>query len=241
MTGDDHTVPSFAAYTADADDPRFTDWLRVASEPTWTDAITHRFTRELANGTLDETVFERYLVQDFAFVTDLVGAFGRAVADAPTMEAKRRLVTFLDTLTAEENDYFERSSEALDVSLAHGREPVRSQVTEGLIDLLGHASSRGGYAETLAVLVPAEWIYAEWATAVDNHRSERLPFYYAEWIDLHSVPEFVAFVGWLRSELDGVGPTLSSRRRARVRRFFDRTVALEVAFFDDAYSGTGDP
>ncbi len=30
-------------------EPRFTDWLREQSEPTWTQAVEHRFTRELAD------------------------------------------------------------------------------------------------------------------------------------------------------------------------------------------------
>ena len=63
-----------------------------------------------------------------------------------------------------------------------------------------------------------------------------LPDPYAEWIDLHAVPPFVEFVAWLRGQLDAAGPELSARREARVRRLFRRTVELEVAFFDAAYT-----
>ena len=63
-----------------------------------------------------------------------------------------------------------------------------------------------------------------------------LPAPYAEWIDLHAVSSFVEFVAWLRGQLDAVGPELSARREARVRRLFRRTVDLEIAFFDAAYT-----
>lgn len=234
---------------ADGGDARFTDWLRARSEPTWTDAVTHPFTRDLGSGELPEDVYAEYLVQDYAFVDELVGAFGHAVGQAPEMDAKRPLVEFLDTLTDEENDYFERSFDALDVSEDRRHDPELSDPIAALIDLLGRATHVGGYAETLAVLVPAEWIYESWATAVVDEYADaeaakaagadsppsagtNLPFYYAEWIDLHAIPAFREFVDWLRSELDAIGPTLSPRRQARVEQLFRRTVDLEVAVFE---------
>ncbi|MEF8840326.1 MAG: TenA family protein [Haloarculaceae archaeon] len=226
------TAGSFETYAADRADARFTDWLCERSEPGWTDATEHRFVRELDEGTLDDAVFERYLVQDYAFVEALVGAFGHAVGRAPTMEAKARLSAFLGTLTDEEDDYFERSFDALGVPEADRTDPERAEVTEAFEDLLVRASLEGGYEETLAVLIPAEWVYLTWASSVSNTPET---FYLREWVELHDAPEFGSFVEWLLSELDEYGPALSERRRRRVERLFDRTVSLEVAFFDAAY------
>ncbi len=159
------TYEEYAAQSTRSD-PRFTDWLRERSEPTWTDATEHPFTRELGAGTLSEDAYAEYLVQDYAFVDDLVGTFGYAVGQAPDMASKRPLVEFLDTITDEENDYFERSFDALEVPESRRRDPKLAEPTAAFVDLLGRAAGEGGYAETLAVLVPAEWIYEEWATAV---------------------------------------------------------------------------
>lgn len=248
MTDPATDVPStFEAYAADTDpvEPRFTDWLRERAEPAWTDAVSHPFTRDLGAGTLSEAAFVEYLVQDYAFVDELVGTFGHAVGQAPGMAAKRPLVEFLETVTDEENDYFERSFDALDVPESRRTDPALAEPTAAFVDLLGRAASVGGYAETLAVVVPAEWIYEGWAVAaVDEYADPDadgppsagadLPFYYAEWIDLHAAPDFRAFVDWLRGQLDAVGPELSPRRQARIDRLFRRTVDLEVAFFDAA-------
>ncbi|MFT4882636.1 MAG: thiaminase/transcriptional activator TenA [Natronomonas sp.] len=238
---------TYDAYASTRNEPCFTDWLRARAEPAWTDAVEHSFVEELGAGTLDEDAFADYLVQDYAFVGELVGTFGYAVGQAPDMAAKRRFVEFLDTVTADENDYFERSFEALDVPADRWQDPTPTETTAAFVDVLGRAAREGGYAETLAVLVPAEWVYETWATtAAERHGDPTadppsagmdLPFYYGEWVDLHAVPAFVAFVGWLREQLDAVGPDLSPRRQARVERFFRRTVDLEVAFFDAAYEG----
>ena len=237
----------YEAYAAERSAPRFTDWLRARSEPAWSDAVDGRFVRELGAGTLEETAFADYLVQDYAVVDALVGAFGHAVGQAPGMAARRPLVTFLETVTDDEDDYFRRTFEALSVPAERWRDPDPTSETAAFCDLLGRAAREGGYAETLAVLVPAEWVYESWATAVADARGDEtsppsagadLPAHYAEWVDLHAVPSFVEFVAWLRGQLDDVGPVLSPRRRRRVERLFVRTVELEAAFFEAALEGS---
>ena len=215
---------------------RFTGWLRERSEPTWTEATTHRFTRELGDDALDDDAFARYLVQDYAFVETLVSLVGYGVGDAPTMEAKAGLSEFLAVVTDDEDEYFRRSFDALDVPRSKRTDPDRLPVTEAFEDLLLRAAHQGGYAETLAVLVPVEWIYLEWATAAaSGERPER--FYLDEWIELHATRGFEGTVEWLREQLDAEGEDLSPRRRARVERLFSRAVDLEVAFFDAVYEG----
>ncbi len=214
--------------------PRFTDRLRDAVADDWAAATDHRFTRELGSGTLDDEAFRRYLIQDYAFVDDLTAAFATAVADAPSMSARRPYVEFLDTLTDAENDFFERAFDGHEIPDAARTDPELSEPTAAFRDLLGRARGDGGYAETLAVLVPAEWVYLTWASREAGEPPEN-PLY-DEWIELHAAPEFAEFVGFLRAELDRVGPELSPRRRDRVEWLFARTVALEVAFFDDAYN-----
>ena len=215
---------------------RFTDRLRDAVADDWAAATDHRFTRELGSGTLDDGAFTRYVVQDYAFVDDLTAAFATAAADAPSMNARRPYVEFLDTLTDAENDFFERAFDAHEVPDAARTDPELSEPAAAFRDLLGRARGEGGYAETLAVLVPAEWVYLAWASREADDRPDD-PLY-DEWIELHVTPEFAEFVGFLRAELDRVGPALAPWRRDRVEALFARTVELEVAFFDDVYAAT---
>lgn len=218
---------------AESDHDRFTDYLRASAEPAWTEATEHRFTEELLADEIDDAVFRRYLVQDYAFVRTLASVIGRAAAEAPTLAAKADFAGFLEVVATDEDDYFRRSFDALDVPEADREAPDLTATTAGFDDLLRRAAAEGDYAETLAVLVPAEWIYLAWASRADDP-PER--FYLAEWIDLHSGEAFEAVVEFLRSELDAVGADLSPRRERAVRRLFARTVAYEVAFFDAAYA-----
>jgi len=219
---------------ADSDHDRFTEWLRERSEPEWTAATEHRFTKELATDTIDDDVFRNYLVADYRFVETLTSTIAYAAAQAPGVEERVRLAEFLTTVGTDETDYFERSFDALDVPESERGGLPSSPVAREFDDLLRRASQEGGYAESLAVFVPAEWVYLTWATrAAEGERPDR--FYLDEWIDLHAVPAFESFVDWLRGQLDAVGPALSPARQREVARLFERTVELEVAFFDAAY------
>ena len=217
---------------AEADTDRFSEWLRERSEPAWSDATDHRFVRELGDDTLADDVFRRYLIQDYAFLDAGVSVVGYAVGQAPDMEAKSRLVDFLGTVTDDEDDYFERSFDTLDVPDADRAAPTLTPTTREFIDLLYRASLDGDYEETLAVLVPSEWVYLAWAQSIDGGPEQG---YLDEWVGLHDNPGFEEYVGWLRDELDRYGPELSPRRQRRVERLFNRTVELEAAFFDAAY------
>ena len=141
---------------------RFSDWLRARAEPHWSAAVGHRFTAELSADSLDDAHFRRYLIQDYAFIETLVGVVGFAVGHAPDMAAKTRLAGFLAALTGDEDDYFQRAFDALGVGAEERRAPAPAPVTAELRRLMLEAAGEG-YAETLAVLLPAEWIYLSWA------------------------------------------------------------------------------
>ncbi|WP_435102250.1 TenA family protein [Halarchaeum sp. P4] len=208
--------------------------LRAASA--WDAAVEHEFVAGLADGTLAEAVFRDYLERDYAFVETLAGHVGHAVADAPSMAEKRRFSEFLATLTGPEDDYFERAFETLPGPSLADADPDAGAVGAAFADLFAHAATVGGYAETLAVLVPVEWVYLDWANGIENPPE---PFYYREWVDIHATEAFRTFVTWLRDELEREVAQVSARREARVEHLFTRAVELEVAFFDAAMGAEG--
>jgi thiaminase/transcriptional activator TenA len=206
------------------------DRLRAECEPAWSRATRHRFTIELGDDALADAVYRCYLVQDYAFIGTLASMIGYGVAKAPDMRAKAGLSQFLAVLTSAENTYFLRSFDALGVGEAERTSPKLLPVSQAFLAAMREAGEAGGYADVVATLLPAEWIYLEWARAqAGKPRPTR--FWLAEWIDLHADPGFEAFVGWLRLELDRVGPA----QEAACRSWFRRMVELEVAFFDAAY------
>jgi thiaminase/transcriptional activator TenA len=87
----------------------------------------------------------------------------------------------------------------------------------------------------LAVLVVAEWSYQSWGERV-LPVSVAEPFYFREWVDLHSGEYFGSVVEYLRSLLDAEGLRMTAEEAARVRARFKAAVDLEKTFFDTCYN-----
>jgi thiaminase/transcriptional activator TenA len=209
---------------------RFTEILRAASEPAWSDAVGHRFVKELFAGAVPDAVMARYLIQDHRFLDSFLTLLGAALASADTFEARLRFGRFIGMVSGEENTYFLRAFEALGVTEDRRASDPDTQPTIGFKAIMREAAKSRSYTAALSVLVVAEWLYLDWASRVPQLRPEN--FVRAEWIMLHDNPDFRGFVDFLRAELDRIGPA----HEDLCRDFFCRAVALELSFFEAAYT-----
>jgi thiaminase (transcriptional activator TenA) len=211
---------------------RYTDELRLAAGDQWTRVVNHRFTTELAAGTIDyNNVLIPYLIQDHRFLDSFSVLLASVIASLPTLQQRIPLCQFLGVITGPENTYFERAFKALDVTEEQRSQIPNAEVTTKFCCLMrevaigqGHdTAGRGGtgtvnilgsstLAEKLAVLVVCEWSYLSWGQRVVNVESDDRPvtvqrndFVCYEWIDLHSGPEFEEIVDYMRQLLDEEG------------------------------------
>lgn len=207
----------------------FTETLRGASEPAWSQAVQHRFVSELFAGTISEKVMAGYLIQDHRFLDSFLTLLGAAIATADSFEAKLRFGRFVGMVSGEESTYFLRAFDALGVTEKDRAETSDTESTKGFQAIMREAAATRSYAAALAVLNVSEWLYLEWAMKAPSPLPSNVV--HAEWITLHDNPDFRDFVAFLRAELDRVGPA----EEAVSRDFFLRAVALERAFFDAAY------
>jgi thiaminase/transcriptional activator TenA len=208
---------------------RFTETLRAASEPGWSDAVGHRFVKELFAGAVPDAVLARYLIQDHRFLDSFLTLLGAALASAHTFEARLRFGRFIGMVSGEESTYFLRAFGALGITDDRRAADPDTQPTAGFKAIMREAAETRSYAAALSVLVVAEWLYLDWASRAPKPLSDN--FVHAEWITLHDNPDFRGFVDFLRAELDRVGPTQADL----CRDLFRRAVALELSFFEAAY------
>ena len=209
---------------------RFTEILRAASEPAWSNAVEHRFVKELFAGAVPDAVMARYLIQDHRFLDSFLTLLGAALASADTFEARVRFGRFIGMVSGEENTFFLRTFDALGVTEDRRAADPDTQPTAGFKAIMREAAETRSYAAALSVLVVAEWLYLDWASRAPKPLPNN--FVHAEWITLHDNPDFRGFVDFLRAELDRVGPA----QLDRCRDFFQRAVALELSFFEAAYA-----
>ncbi len=191
--------------------------------------VTHPFATAITTGEAADDDMRRYLEQDFQFVDSFTALLGAAVASADSFEARVPYGRFLGQVaTTEEKTYFHRALEALGGRTDAPLEPV----TASFRQLMDQARVSQDYPLIVAVLCVAEWTYLGWASRAAEPLPER--FVHREWIELHEGPEFRAWVGFLRGELDRLGAALDGEGRRRVLETFGQAVELERRFFDMA-------
>lgn len=213
-----------------------TDHLRSLTGENWQAATRHGFTDALATGTLPPAKMLEYLRQDYLFIEGFVRLLASAVAHAPTLKDAIPAAQFLGVISGPENTYFLRSITALGGDINAPTAPA--SVTADFQAIMAQAATSGKYEQMIAVLVVAEWVYLEWATPYSGI-THNLPFWFAEWITLHSGPDFESVVNHLRGQLDQIWPTLTNDSRRAVETTFCQAVTLERRFFDAAASGFG--
>ena len=213
---------------------RPTDHLKSLCAEDWQAATRHAFTDRLAAGTLPEDRMLAYLEQDHLFIEGFVRLLASAIARAPSLPEAVPGAQFLGLICGPENTYFLRAIEALG---GDAGTPARAHaVTAGLQAIMRRAAGSDSYAQMLAVLVVAEWSYLDWATPHAD-KARDLPFWFGEWIALHSGAGFEGVVAHLRDQLDRVWPDLSTEEKRAVEATFTETARLERAFFDAALAG----
>ena len=214
---------------------RPTEILRDASLDDWHHATRHKFCAELADGSLPLDKMRNYLVQDYQFIDNFFRLAASTIHHAPSLPDRLPLAQFMGVLAGPENTYFQRSFDALGVSDKERTHPVLKEPTRAFQELMLRASKSGNYGAMVAVLCVAEWSYLEWATPFAPFQ-EDLPFYFSEWIGLHSGDYFESVVEHLRGQVDVAYAQADDNGQAIIAEYFSQAVRLERDFFDMSYA-----
>ncbi len=78
---------------------RFTEELRQSAGAQWDRVVNHRFTDELAEGTIDREVLKKYLIQDHRFLDSFVVLLSSIIANARCLSDRIPGCQFLALIT----------------------------------------------------------------------------------------------------------------------------------------------
>lgn len=213
---------------------RPSEYLKIVNIDEWTAATQHQFCQELAAGTLPLDKMRTYLAQDYTFIDNFVRLAASAIHHAPTLADRLPLAAFLGVIAGPENTYFQRSFVAIGVNKEEQENPELLSPTSEFQALMLKAAQSGKYANMIAVLCVAEWVYLSWADNVE-YDSESLAFYFQEWINLHKGEYFESVVGHLRTQLDNAYNQAHAEEKEAIASYFNKAVILERRFFDSCY------
>lgn len=200
----------------------------------WTKATNHAFTTELSKNSLCLDKMRLYLVQDYTFIDNFVRLASCAIYSAPSLSDRLPLAHFLGIIAGPENTYFQESFDILKVPKEKIENPILLKPSSDFQALMLKAAKSGEYANMIAVLCVAEWVYLSWAQPFVKD-VDSLPFYFKEWIILHSGEYFESVVEHLRTQLDTAFNTADAKKQESIKEYFSQAVLLEKQFFDACY------
>ena len=138
---------------------RWTETLKSTSEPSWTEAVEHRFVSQVFAGTIPAKVMASYLIQDHCFLDSFLALLGAAISTADTFEARLRFNRFAGMVSGGEITYFMRAFEALGVTEEQRALIPDTPPTTGFQAIMREAAATSSYTVVLSVLNVAEWLF----------------------------------------------------------------------------------
>jgi thiaminase/transcriptional activator TenA len=200
--------------------------LLARSAPLWQRLTGHPFVLETGQGTLPAAAFDRWLVQDHAFVVGFRRFLAGLVGLAPDARSADVLASGLGPLRSE-LDLFRREAGARGLDLAAEPQPTTLGYTSYL-----HASLADGYPVAMAVLYGAEKAYYDAWAAVRAVARNSSPYW--SFIDNWSSDAFASWVAAVARLLDAAAPTGPTPPMCLA---FDRVVRFELRFWDAVHTG----
>jgi thiaminase/transcriptional activator TenA len=216
--------------------PRFTDQLYEAARPLWDAQLEHPFVRGLADGSLPEETFRRWVLQDYRYLTEFSRIFAWAAAKADRLDSMSWYARALDLTLHTEMDLHRQYAARFGITPEELEAAPMWPTTRAYTDFLVRTAADGDMADLLAALLPCAWGYVHIARKL-AHGEPPEDARYADWIGQYASDEFKEAADWLREELDRVSADATEEKKTRLREIFVLSSRYEGRFWDMCWHG----
>jgi len=213
----------------------FHEHLDRATRETWDAIHALPFLHALAAGTLDEARFAFFIAQDVHYLD----GFARVLAHAATLaeragdEATRAfLASRAESVTRVEQALHGTFAPRLGLDMDAVRAQEPAPVTLAYLDHMRAVAAHGTLGEVIACVLPCYWVYRR----VGLRLADAPPPHdlYATWVGAYASPEFGAAVEEQIALLDALADAAGDEERARMQRWFHRSLRYEWMFWNQA-------
>lgn len=222
-----------AALLAPPPPESFTAGLWKAIQPIYAKTLRHPFLTGLQDGTLAESKFQFYLVQDSLYL----GAFGKALRllaeKAPHPDWAKALRGDAEEAIAVEKQMHSQILASFGVPAAKAQAARMAPTNYAYTNHLLIRCVEGGFLEGLSAVLPCYWIYWE----VGKHlvqSGSRNPAY-QRWIAQYAGEEYGKTVRRALSMTDAAAASASPQIRTKSHELFVLSARYEFLFWDMAF------
>jgi thiaminase (transcriptional activator TenA) len=212
----------------------FFERLKTAASAEWRAYTGHPFTNALADGSLPEAAFRRYLVQDYLFLIEFARAYALGVYKSPRLADMREAAAGLAAILDVEMNLHVK------LCAGWGLSPGDLEKAAPAMEMLAYtryvldAGMRGDLLALKVALAPCVIGYAEIATRLASH-----PLAYAAtnpyrvWIAEYAGAPYQEVAAKARAHLEALADLYATpAREAELIVIFKEATRLEAAFWE---------
>jgi thiaminase/transcriptional activator TenA len=203
--------------------------LKGDNELIWDSYISHKFVKQIANGTLKTSSFKYYLSQDYLFLIHFARAYALAAYKSDNLADIRQAANGLNAIINTEMDFHIKFCSDWDLSESNMEALPEAAETTAYTRYVLEKGSSGDLLDLHVALAPCIIGYAEIGNLFkDQIRSN--PF--GAWIEMYASDEYQAIAS---TEIDQLDTLMGSRggegRFKSLSKIFNQATKLETAFW----------
>lgn len=209
-----------------------TKWSQEAWQaalPIYNGILEQPFIRQLADGTLDRAVFNRYLQQDALYIENYSRVLANIASRLPEMAQVASFLDFAKDGVAVEEEMHKAYLADTDMSR------VKMSPTCLLYCSLLSAQCHAPVEVAAAAILPCFWVYHEVGRHIKANSTTDNP--YGKWIDTYDNPWFDKSNERAIEICDQLADKTSPDIRRRMTEIFVTATRMEWMFWESAYSG----
>jgi thiaminase/transcriptional activator TenA len=215
---------------------RLSDELYAAAEPIWAAQLEHPFVKGIGDGTLDESLFKRWVLQDYRYLKEFARVFAWAAAKATRLESMSWYAAVLNLTLNTEMALHREYAARFGLTPADLEKEPMWPTTRAYTDFLVRTAADGDMLDLLAALLPCAWGYVCLAQRLAQARPPE-DQRYVDWINQYASEEFAEAADWLRRELDALGVGVTPEKRDHVTDIFLISSRYEWLFWEMCWEG----
>ncbi len=214
--------------------PDLFDRLRGGCAADWQRYVNHPFVRGMADGTLPEAAFRRYLEQDYLFLIHFARAYALAAYKADTLDDIRQAAAGLAAIVDTEMQLHVEFCKDWDLTEADMAALPEAAETMAYTRYVLEKGLQGDLLDLHVALAPCMLGYAEIGHALAHDPKTKIAGNpYLAWIEMYASDDYQAVARDERAMIDRLMTTRGGNgRMASLQKTFTEATRLEEAFWD---------
>ena len=212
----------------------FFERLKTEASTEWRAYTEHPFIAGMADGTLPETAFRHYLIQDYLFLIEFARAYALAVYKSPQLIDMREAASGLSAILDVEMNLHVKLCAGWGLSHADLERAPPAAAMLAYTRYVLDTGMRGDILTLRVALAPCVIGYAEIATrltALPNMRTATTP--YRVWIDEYAGAAYQEVAAKARAHLDRLANLyVTPVRETELIAIFKEATRLETDFWE---------